>query len=149
MANLLDENVRQQVTAFFENLDKDVQVLYFGSDDPAECQHCAETRQLLEEVTGLSDKLHLNSYLLAESADLAKTYNVDAVPTFVIAALEGDQVVDFGIRYKGIPAGHEFTSLVNSLLIVSRRDSGLAEETRDYLKTLDKPVFLQVFVTPT
>lgn len=149
MANLLDENVRQQVAAFFENLDKDVQVLFFGSDDPAECQHCAETSQLLEEVTGLSDRLHLKIYNLAETADLAKIFNITAVPSFVIAALEGDQVVDFGIRYKGIPAGHEFTSLVNSLLIVSRRDSGLSEDTRDYLKTLDKPVFLQVFVTPT
>jgi alkyl hydroperoxide reductase subunit AhpF len=149
MANLLDDNVRQQVAAFFENLDKEVQVLFFGSDDPAECQHCAETRQLLEEVIGLSEKLHLKIYNLAETANLAKIFNITAVPSFVIAALEGDQVVDFGIRYKGIPAGHEFTSLVNSLLIVSRRDSGLSEETRDYLKTLDKPVFLQVFVTPT
>jgi alkyl hydroperoxide reductase subunit AhpF len=100
MANLLDENVRQQVAAFFENLDKDVQVLFFGSDDPAECQHCAETRQLLEEITGLSEKLHLDSHILAESADLAKIFNVNAVPSFVIATLEGDRlgILEFAIR---------------------------------------------------
>ncbi|MBI4928736.1 MAG: thioredoxin family protein, partial [Anaerolineae bacterium] len=54
-----------------------------------------------------------------------------------------------GIRFKGIPSGHEFTSLVNTLLIVSRRESGLSADTRQFLKELTQPIHLQVFVTPT
>jgi hypothetical protein len=34
-------------------------------------------------------------------------------------------------------------------MIVSGRDSGLNQQTRDYLKQLEKPAHLQVFVTPT
>jgi len=33
--------------------------------------------------------------------------------------------------------------------MVSRRDSGLDSKTREYLKNLDQPLHLQVFVTPT
>lgn len=149
MERMLDDQVRAQVIEFFEGLDQEVEVLYFGSEDPSICTYCAETRQLLEEVTGLSEKLSLVVYDLNSDSDLAEKYNVDAAPMFIITAKNDGENHDYGVRYRGIPAGHEFTSLVNSLLIVSRRDSGLSQETRDYLKTLEAPVQLQVFVTPT
>jgi glutaredoxin-like protein len=137
------------VAEFFGGLDQEVEVIYFNSDDPSDCTYCAETRQLLEEVISLSEKLRLVVHDLKKDGDIAKKYNVDAAPSFIIAARNGDEIHDYGVRYRGIPAGHEFTSLVNSLLIVSRRDSGLSQETRDYLKTLNSRVQLQVFVTPT
>jgi len=67
----------------------------------------------------------------------------------VIAAEGEDGPIDYGIRYAGIPSGHEFSSLIQDLLLVSRRDSGLNEQTRDFLGGLKVPVYLQVFVTPT
>jgi glutaredoxin-like protein len=39
--------------------------------------------------------------------------------------------------------------LINDILIVSKRDSGLDAKTREFLKNLDRPLHLQVFVTPT
>jgi alkyl hydroperoxide reductase subunit AhpF len=74
---------------------------------------------------------------------------VDKVPGLVLAGRDGDQILDYGIRYAGIPSGHEFSSLIHDLVLVSGRDSGLREQTRAYLAKLDKPVHLQVFVTPT
>jgi alkyl hydroperoxide reductase subunit AhpF len=53
------------------------------------------------------------------------------------------------VRYAGIPSGHEFSSLIQDLILVSGRDSGLSEQTREYLAGLKEPVHLQVFVTPT
>ena len=149
MSRLLDDDIRAQVVDFFAGLEHPVEVLFFGSDDPAKCEYCQETGQLLEEITSLSDKLSLEIYDLVEDAELARQYKVDAAPSFVITGKDGGQLTDYGIRYKGVPAGHEFTSLVNSLLIVSKRDSGLSKETREYLKTLVTPVELQVFTTPT
>ncbi len=70
-------------------------------------------------------------------------------PSLVFAAKDGDDVKNLGIQFSGIPSGHEFNTLINDILIVSRRDSGLDAKTREYLKNLDKPLHLQVFVTPT
>ena len=71
------------------------------------------------------------------------------MPEFILVAHDGEQVTDYGIRYKGIPAGHWFSSLINDLVLVSQRDSNLSPETRKFLKELTQPVHLQVFVTPT
>jgi alkyl hydroperoxide reductase subunit AhpF len=53
------------------------------------------------------------------------------------------------VLYSGIPAGHEFGSLIHDLVLVSGRDSGLSQKARNFLAGLRKPVHLQVFVTPT
>jgi glutaredoxin-like protein len=149
MTGMLDENIKSQVRELFTNLRNPVEILLFGTSQPDRCQYCTETTQLLTEVSELSDLLSLKVYDLDEDAELAKQYKVDAVPEFVLVGREGDQVIDYGIRCKGIPAGHEFSSLVNSLVLVSQRNSNLSEETRQFLRELSSPVHLQVFVTPT
>ena len=145
--NLLDEAIRKQVSEVFADLKENVEILYFGTD--GDCETCSDTQQLLEEVTGLSDKLTLSVYELEKNADIAQRYRVDKTPGIVIAAKEDQTIIDYGIRYAGIPSGHEFSSLINDLVLVSGRDSGLAPETRAKLKEISQPVFMQVFVTPT
>lgn len=149
MEKFLDEKVQAQVRDLFKDLSNPVEIIFFGTADPSRCQYCGETRQILEEVADLSDKLHLSVYDLEQDAALAQQYKVDAAPGFVMAGRDGDQLIDYGIRYKGIPAGHEFSSLINDIILVSRRDSNLAPETRKFLAELNQPVHLQVFVTPS
>jgi alkyl hydroperoxide reductase subunit AhpF len=144
---LLNENIAQQVQEVFEQLQEPVQVLFFGKKDG--CDYCEDTLQLIEEVVSLSDKLELSVYDLELDADLARRYNVDKAPGLVLAGRDGDQIIDFGVRYAGIPAGHEFSSLIHDLVLVSGRDSGLSQMTRGFLSGLTGPVRLQVFVTPT
>ena len=147
MANLLNVDILKQVTDVFTELKDDVQVLYFGKEEG--CDYCGDTKQLVEEVTSLSDKIGMTVYDLEKDAEVAAQYNVDKVPGLVLAGNDGGTITDYGVRYAGIPSGHEFSSLVNDLMIVSGRDSGLEESTREFLKDLNEPVHLQVFVTPT
>ncbi|MFO7623307.1 MAG: thioredoxin family protein [Anaerolineales bacterium] len=147
MENLLNEDIRQQVSEYFQQLKEPVQVMFFGKK--SDCEYCDETRQMADEITSLSDKLELAVYDIEDDQALASQYKVDKAPGIVIAGLDGDQVLDFGIRFSGIPSGHEFSSLVHDMILVSGRDSGLSPNTRDFLKDLVKPVHLQVFVTPT
>ena len=147
MAQLLNEDINQQIREVFEGLKHPVHMMFFGSK--ISCDYCDDTRQLVEEVAALSDQLSIAIYDMEADADLAARYNVDKAPGLVIAAKEGDQITDFGVRLAGIPSGHEFTSLIQDILLVSNRDSGLNPQTREFLKGLDKPILLQVFVTPT
>jgi len=43
----------------------------------------------------------------------------------------------------------EFGSLIDAILDVSSGDSGLGDEVRQSLGTLERPVHIQVFSTPT
>ena len=148
MSRLLNDEIIQQVRDIFdESLKEPVALIYFGTK--GECMFCAETQQLLEEVQAISDKISLDVYDLEEDAAKAAEYKVDKAPAIVIAAKNGDTIKDYGIRYYGIPSGHEFSSLIQDILQVSERDSGLQPATREFLRSLNQPVHLQEFVTPT
>jgi len=142
MEKLLNEQIIDQIKQTFAQMKEPVQLLFFGSRE-----NCAQ--QLLEELAAVDEKLGLSIYDLQDNADVAAQFNVDKAPGIVIAAKDGDQVIDFGIQYSGIPSGHEFGVLINDILLVSGRDSGLSESVREFLKHLEKPLHLQVFVTPT
>jgi len=147
MEKVLNDQIIQQINAAFEGLQEPVQILYFGSKD--NCDTCNETQQLLDEVTALNDKLELSVYDVQENQDIASKFNVSNAPGIVIAARDDSEVKNLGIHFSGIPSGHEFNTLINDILTVSRRDSGLNEKTREFLKNLDRPLLLQVFVTPS
>lgn len=147
MSELLNESVRKQVQEVFAGLSRPVQILFFGSQ--TNCELCEETRQLLGEVAALSPQLSVEAHDLDQEAELAARYRIDKAPAFVLLAREGGELVDTGVQYAGIPSGHEFTTLIQDLLLVSGGDSGLAPATREYLRSLDKPLHLQVFVTPS
>lgn len=144
---LLNENIISQIREVFEQLDQPVEVMFFGSQ--TDCEYCDDTLKLAGEVVAISDKLSLKQYDIETDAEIARQYNVDKVPGLVIAARDGDQVTDYGVRLAGIPSGHEFSTLIHDLVLVSSRQSGLNQETRQFLQDLKQPVFLQVFVTPT
>lgn len=144
---LLNEDIAGQVKEAFNQLKEPVQVLFFGKK--VDCDYCEDTLQLVSEVVELSPLLGLTVYDVDDDAGLARQYHVDKTPGLVIAGKDGGQILDYGIRFAGIPSGHEFSTLIHDLILVSSRDSGLTQETRDFLGELTQPVLLQVFTTPT
>jgi len=147
MEKVLNDQIVKQIEEAFAEVKEPVQVLFFGSKD--NCDYCNETKQLLEEVTALNDKLELSVYDMQDNADVASQFKVTNAPGIVIAAKDNAEVKDLGIQFSGIPSGHEFSTLISDILIVSKRESGLDEKTREFLKDLTEPLHLQVFVTPT
>jgi alkyl hydroperoxide reductase subunit AhpF len=147
MNRLLDENITAQIRDVLAGLDQPVHLMFFGRDHG--CEYCNETRQLVEEVVALSNKLSLDTYDLDINPEVGMQYQMDKAPGILFATKNGDRINDLGIRYAGIPSGHEFSSFIQDILLASSRDSGLAAETRAFLQSLKEPVRLQVFVTPT
>ena len=147
MEKQLDVSIVKKIQDIFTKLSQPVAVMLFTGQ--ADCDYCEQAASLLQEVAQLSDKLDLKIYDLDTQADVARSYQIDKAPGIVIAARDGDKVIDYGIRFYGTPMGAEFSTFINDLLLVSNRDSGLAPETRTALNNLKQPVHMQVFVTPT
>lgn len=147
MEKFLNEKIVKQIEEAFVEMEEPVQVLYFGSQD--HCDTCTETQQLLEEVTATSNKIELSVYDLKDDSEIAERFNVTNAPGIVIAAKNEADVKNLGVQFSGTPSGYEFSTLINDILAVSRRDSGLSDTTREFLKKLDQPLHLQVFVTPS
>lgn len=148
MDKFLAADIEKQVQDLFAELKEPVAVLFYSSQVQP-CEYCQEIQQLLAEVTALSSLLSLEVYDLEKDAEKAKAFRVDKAPSFVLAAKNGDAIEDTGVVFAGIPAQYEFTSLIQGLLMVSKRDSELSPATRQFLAGLNEPVLLQVFITPT
>ncbi len=148
MIKLLNLDLTDQVREIFKNqLVKPVTIIYFYSK--VTCETCDETGQLLEEITDLSEKLHLISYEIENDQAQTQKYGIDLAPSLVVAEGEADKLVDHGIHFSGMPSGYEFGSLIQAIILVSTGDSGLSPSARKLVKELHKPIHLQVFVTPT
>ena len=59
------------------------------------------------------------------------------------------QLLDGAIRFLGLPAGYEFSTLVADIVDVSTGNIALSEATQEELRGLEQDLHLQVFVTPT
>jgi glutaredoxin-like protein len=140
---LIKEAQQKQLKDIFDKLEGNVKLVYFTQE--MECPFCKETRELLQDVSSLSsNKIALEVYDFVADKDKVEKYKIDKIPATVV---EGAK--DYGIRFYGIPAGYEFTSLINSIVAVSNGKSVLKDETKEALKKLKDPVLIQVFITLT
>ena len=114
-----------------------------------ECQFCAETRQIVEEVAALSDKIEPVIYNFITDKAAAETYGIDKIPAIALLGAKDGKEQDYGIRFYGIPSGYEFATIVEDIVAVSRGASGVKPATLKALAGLTEPVHIQVFVTPT
>ena len=97
---MLDDNLKAQLKAYLERLQRPVE-LVATLDDSATSN---ELRELLDDIRAQSDKI-----TVVENNDLDVRK-----PSFLIT----NPGVDSGVRFAGVPLGHEFTSLVLALLHV-------------------------------
>jgi glutaredoxin-like protein len=147
---LLDDRVQKQVRTALAALTSPVRLVMFTQREGGalECAFCGETRQLVEEIAGLSDKIRFEVRDFQADNEQARGYAIDKIPAIAVLA-DGDTPRDYGIRFYGIPSGYEFSTFLEDLRMVSRGDAGLGQATRDAIAKLTQPVHIQVFVTPT
>lgn len=149
---LLKERDRRKLEEFFrERLVHPVRLVLFTQEPSIvwtprnqPCQFCKETEQLVQELVQLSPMLEADIHDIDREGALAERYRVDKVPALIIA--DGN---NFNIRYFGFPGGMEFTALIEDIVMVSQGATQLSEEVREKVRRVQKPVHIQVFVTPT
>lgn len=139
---LLSAADRQKVQDLLAGMTDPVRLVFFTQS--IGCETCGPTRQILDEIAALNDAIAIDEYNLVLDKEQAAEYGVDRAPTIAVVGAS-----DTGIRFVGIPAGYEFMSLLDAILMVSTGESGLTEESRALVAAVDKPVAIQVFVTPT
>jgi glutaredoxin-like protein len=148
--SMISPEDQQTLQKLFEGLEGDVTITNFTQRESLliipgqECDYCKETRELLEEVTALSEKLHLEMRDFVRDKQEADSLGVTRIPAFVLQGRAKGSV-----RYFGIPTGYEFSTLVEDLLDVSKGTTNLSDTTREALATVDQNLHIQVFVTPT
>ncbi len=140
--SILKDKEREYVKKHLEKLTNPVKLVLFTQE--FECQFCKEARELCEDISSLSGMVTIEVYDFTADKHKVEQYDIKRIPAIVI---EGDR--DYGIRFYGIPTGYEFFTIIEAMIDVSNGKTGLTETTKDRVRSLTKPVHIQVFVTPT
>lgn len=140
---MLDQETEQQLKDLFAALPKDITIAVFTDGD---CNTCPETRQYMEEISGLSDKIHYAGYDIKSDPDKAALYTIEMVPATVLLDSKGRYS---RVKFNGIPAGHEVNSFISALLEVAGISSEVSPELTARIGAVAKPVNIKVFVTLT
>ena len=127
----------------FERINGPVKLVVFSQELVAG-ELCRQNEQLMKEVAELSDQITVEVLNPQIDRARAEAYGVSDVPLTVV---EGAR--DYGISFLGIPAGYEFSNLIDAIVATSRGESSLSDETKATLATLPGEVEIKIFSTPT
>lgn len=142
MEKLLNEEVSKQLKDFLSQMKDEVTLVLFT--DGEKCNTCAETKGLLSEVSELNEKLSFVEKDLNKDKDEAELYEITLSPSFVVLDKDGTYK---GVKFNGIPAGHEINSFLSAILDMSGVKFELDQKLLDRLSKIDKDVNIKVFVT--
>ena len=140
---------QEQLRQAFSEMTAPVRLLFFTQT--IDCEPCVQTRQILDELPALSDKIAIEEVNFVLDKDTAAQYAVDRVPAIAVLGQNGsgEPTEDSRIRFLGTPSGYEFISLVQAIRLVGGAGSTLTDDNRRRIAAVDKPVTMQVFTTPT
>ena len=139
---MLNEEVRAQLKEIFDSMEREVTLALFTKEEP--CETCEETKSFMEEVVTITEKISLKLYDINADKEKAKEYDVSLTPSIVLLDSNGDYR---GIKFNGIPAGHEINSFIASIPEVSGNSHDLPKELEERLSKITKPINIKVFVT--
>ncbi|MEY5028062.1 MAG: Alkyl hydroperoxide reductase subunit [Pseudomonadota bacterium] len=125
---MLDDALKTQLQQYLGLLRQPIRLI--ASLDDSETG--VDMKSLLETIVSLSDKVTLDT-----------TGNDARKPSFVVARAGETQ----GVRFAGLPLGHEFTSLVLALLWTGGHPPKVEPEVIDSIKALDGDFSFEVYMS--
>ena len=102
-------------------------------------------KQVLDELARLNDRIAVVEKNFILDVDDRSKYGIDKSPAIVVLS-DGQ---DTRMRFFGAPTGYEFVPLVEAVLLAGTGNLELEDDTLKMIGTVDKPMHLQVFSTPT
>jgi alkyl hydroperoxide reductase subunit F len=128
---MLDATLKQQLQAYLERLTEPVEIVATLDESDA----AQEMRALLREIAALSSLITLEQ---RESDGAVR------VPSFSV----GRAGAQMGIRFAGVPMGHEFTSLVLAILQAGghppKADASIIEQVESIEQDLEFEVYISL-----
>ena len=154
MALLGDEDTKYLRESFSE-LKSDVDVTVVtrersrlvlpGADEGGDGQDSSgEVKQIVDEVAATSSRIKVTHVDAAADAERARTLAGEHLPAIVF----GGATSKGTLRYFGLPAGYEMSTLIATLMDLGSGEAMVPPEVADELAKLTAPVHIQVFVTP-
>ncbi|MBC7752974.1 MAG: alkyl hydroperoxide reductase subunit F [Moraxellaceae bacterium] len=135
---MLDQDLKQQLSSVFEQLSDTVEILYYDSKHADQ----VELLSMLNDVASTSNKIIVRPFESKTSDS----------PEFEIHSqnyFQKNNTQETGIAFKGIPNGHEFSSLVIAILNADGKGKFPDEGIISRIKNIKGPIHLKTYISLT
>jgi alkyl hydroperoxide reductase subunit F len=125
----LEAKIKDQLNQYLTKIVSPVSIDAYTNKEPSS----SSMVDLLEELSGMSDKVSLNIY----------NDSNERTPSFKVNKPNESS----GIQFAGIPMGHEFTSLVLALLQVGGYPVKISEEQIEQIKNIEGEFYFETYIS--
>ncbi len=126
---MLDANLKQQLSSYFQNITRAVEIVAF-IDDSAKAKELSTLANELEELS--------NSVSVVAGTD-----GEARIPSITIR----EQGKKAGISFAGVPMGHEFNSLILALLHTGGHDPKIEAELLEQVQGLEGELNFETYIS--
>jgi alkyl hydroperoxide reductase subunit F len=126
---MLDANIKTQLKAYLEKVTQPIEIVASLDDG----DKSREMQALLNDIVGLTDKISL----------IERRDDVERKPSFSL----NRKGANMGVRFAGIPMGHEFTSLILALLQVGGHPPKAEAEVIEQIRNLDGEYHFETYIS--
>ncbi|HHV42037.1 MAG TPA: glutaredoxin [Clostridiaceae bacterium] len=134
--SIFDQETKNQIVEIFKHMTDEVRVEAYDKNEETDMV------TFLKEICSFSDKLNFVFY--EPDSERARELEIERIPGINLTRADGQ---DLGVRFSGIPAGHEINSLIAGLLELGGSGSQLPEEIEERIANIEGPLDIKVFVT--
>ncbi|PWX27954.1 thioredoxin reductase, partial [Clostridium perfringens] len=103
-----------------------------------------ELRDLVLDISDLGEKINAKIFNRGENKDVEEKINADKYP--IVALLDENENYS-GIKFHGVPGGHELNSFILAIYNLGGPGQGIDEGVLDEIKKLDKKTNIKVCVS--
>ena len=127
---MLDLELKEQLKSVFQSLESEITLEFDESSHPSQ----SELLSMLHDLADCSSTLKIVS-----------SQNETLLPSFSLKRGGAST----GVRFTGIPGGHEFSSLVLAILNADSKGKGFDPMTQNRIRSLKGPIRLRTFISLT
>lgn len=140
-SSLLNDKLRSQLKGILEKIENEVTLVSIVDESN---EKSLELRDLILDISDLGNKINNVIYLKGENTKLENEINADKYP--VVALLDKNKEYT-GIKFHGVPGGHELNSFILAIYNVGGPGQQVSEDIIKSIKSIDKKTNIKICVS--
>ncbi len=140
-SKLLSDAIKGQLKGIFAKMENEVTLVTIVDEGMPKS---VELRDFLMDVAELGDKLHLEVYTKGENAEMETKINADKFPVVSLLDNQGNYS---GVKFHGVPGGHELNSFILAIYNLAGPGQALDASIQQSIKAIDKKANIKVMVS--
>lgn len=140
-SSLLNDNLRAQLKGVLSKFENNISLVSIVDESNAKS---IELRDLVLDIADLGDKVEAIIYKKGENPEIEEKVHADKYPIVAILNKDGDYA---GVKFHGVPGGHELNSFILAMYNVAGPGQALEESVLNEIKSIDRKVNIKIGVS--